>query len=413
MAVHWIDVALAEPVNAGITALALRPVPLEAGRYEAFVQMHGKVPEEREANMEIRLDRRLISVRKVPIRSNGRERLLLPVEGGMGAVLSLHVKLAGDCLPADDAVYVRIPADDPIRVLWVADGADPFTQLALQSLTTGGEVEVFRTEPEAWPPSESFDVVLFDGWLPEAWERDVATVVLDPPGACGPVHAVRLQEGGVPVTDLRAVDEGHPLLYGVASSRVALTQTAVLAAEGPLQPLWMSASGPLLLAGEVAGQRVAIMAFAPERSERLPLMASFPLLIGNAVYWAARPAIEAQSANNRRTGDVVELCGKTLHWRVPGPVRDAHHQVALTGRWTALDRIGLWETDAGQKGSAALLSVRETRLPAREAQARDAGGQAAAAGLLLGGGDLRAALLWSLLVLLLVESYLFHRHAVY
>ncbi len=292
LVVEVVDVSLASPTNVGITAFQLRRLPLERARFEAFVQIHGASKEPVEMQLEVRLDGTLVSVRKMTLEPGGRERLLVPVEGAVGSsnagkTLSLRVSAEGDCLAIDDEVHARIPEVSATKVLWIAPEPDPFVQLALTSLGDETDIEVLHGGPDAWPPGEPVDVAIFDGWLPEEWPKAGAIIVMDPPRASGPVRAVRLESGGLPLTAIRPADERHPVLYGVATTRVALTQTAVLESDGPLEPLWVGPSGPVLAAGDVRGQRIVVMAFAPGRSERLPLMASFPLLIGNAIYWSA------------------------------------------------------------------------------------------------------------------------------
>ncbi|MBI5367108.1 MAG: hypothetical protein HZA54_08730, partial [Planctomycetes bacterium] len=86
----------------------------------------------------------------------------------------------------------------------------------------------------------------------------------------------------------------------------------------------------------------------------------------------------------------------------------------LAGGVFAADRVGLWRTDAGDTGSASLLSDAETRLPG----AADAGGVGAApaspssepAGAW--GGEATGALLLGVLALLVIESGLYHRFGV-
>ena len=80
----------------------------------------------------------------------------------------------------------------------------------------------------------------------------------------------------------------------------------------------------------------------------------------------------------------------------------------LRNGWSSLERIGLWKTDGGDSGSAALLSARETLLPAGAAAADQA-----TARVRWLRGDLSVPLLWMVLGILLVESWLFHRHAVH
>lgn len=211
-------------------------------------------------------------------------------------------------------------------------------------------------------------------------------IAVNPPRSGGPFRAAPLKGGGLPVDALRATDRGHPLLYGVATARVAVMQTAVVEAEGTLEPVWTGPHGPVLLAGQAGGQRVVVLAFSPETSEQLPLLKSYPLLIGNAVYWSAEQELESARGMNRRTGDVVALRGSRLRWRAAA--------------------------DEGESGSAALLSARETVLPVA---AEDPGNEGAGAGegRLPLRGDLAPPLLWSVLALLVTESWLFHRHLIY
>jgi len=412
VAVETILVPMAEPVNAGITALAMRPVPMQPASWQAFIQVHAAGPGAVDAELEIRLDDRLTGLRNLTIAPGRAERLLLPVEPGKGRRLSLRLSAEGDALGLDDRVDAFVPEPRPLRILWVARRHGPFTQLALGSLVEQGAVEVFQGDPDAWPSDQDVDVVIFERWLPASWPKDVPVVVIDPPRSLGPVQAVRLQGDGLGVDSPRPAAPDHPVLYGVASPRVSVTQTAVLKVEGHLEALWKGPAGPLLAAGEVRGRRLVVMAFSAEQSPRFPLLASYPLLIGNAVYWAARPEDEPDRARTRRTGDLVALEGRTLRWTLPGPEGKAcRAETALEGRWTELDRVGLWETDAGERGSAAVLARRETHLPAADPDAADA--SAADADRAAWSADLTEPLAWTVLLLLLLEAYLFHRKAVY
>ena len=84
----------------------------------------------------------------------------------------------------------------------------------------------------------------------------------------------------------------------------------------------------------------------------------------------------------------------------------------LAHRFLELDRIGLWQTDAGERGSAALLSRTETLLPAAKPGSRVKAADSAYMFSWLH-GDLVPLLLAAVLLLLLAESWLCHRHAVY
>lgn len=400
---------LAGPVNAGLTAFRLRRLPLEHTRYEAFVQVHGTGPKAFDAELEVRLDDSLVAVRALTLTPGGRERLLIPVTAGQAKVITLSVATKEDALPFDNRLQARLPEARPVKVLWISENPDPFVELALASLGEESDITVFQGDPSAWPPKQPIDVVIFDGWLPGEWPDLIPAIVIDPPGPLGPVHAVRLEGRGLHVDSLRVANPRHPLLYGIATDRISVVQTGALEIDGSLEPLWLGPAGPLLLAGEVRGQRIAVMGFAPGRSERLPLMASCPLLFGNVVYWASEPRADVIAGRNLQTGDLAALEGRTLTWSTAGS-RETE-TVELNGRFTELDRIGLWRTDADEAGSAALVSVRETLLPSRQAGESETAADIGVSPLFR--GDLTTLFLAGILVLLVLESWIFHRHVVY
>ncbi len=410
-------VHLSEPVNAGITALSLRRKPLEHARYEGFVEIATQAPGPVEAKLDVSIDGTLLEVRSLALSPGASQRLLIPLDAGAGSILSLHLKTENDVLDLDNVVHARIPPFKPVNVCWVsASPVDPYTQLALLALVEHGEVEVFPVEPESYPAEGRFDVLIFSSWLPEKWPRDVPVVVIDPPGSAGPVRAVRIQGEGLPVERLRVAEEHHPLLYGVASSRIKLTQTCVLDTGEVLDPLWMGSSGPILSAGEVASQKVTVMGFQSERSSRFPLMASYPILIGNAVFWSVQSDDE-KAGNNYTTGQVMPLEDETITFWTPDAEggRKDEKTLKVRGNWYAIERLGLWETGDGTQGSASLLSRGETLLATAE-DVEDEAAEAKDAAVEEGGlftGDLTMLFLFLVVVVLLLENWLYHRRGVY
>jgi len=397
--------------NAGITSFQLRGLPMANTKFEAFVRIDASGPDACAAKLEERIDGKLTCVRSLTLEPGSAERLVISVDAGAGQVLSLKLVTAGDVLAADDTVSTLIPERVPLNVLWVSPEPDPFMGFALMSLQKDGSIEIYQAGPEAWPVEEKIDVTILDGWLPKEWPGRTAVVVINPPGPLGPVRAAPISGGGLPIESIRVTDGRHPLLHGIASARVAVTQTAVLEKHGALRPLWIGVSGPILAAGEVDDQRIAVMAFAPQDSARLPLMASYPLLVGNLIYWAGRPASDPASANTHRTGDLLALQGTELEWRAGEFGRKEAVTVPISGRWTELDKMGVWQTDAGKSGTAALLSWKETVLTAPREDERDGAASKEVRASMLG-GNLAPVLLWLAAAVLVVESWLFHRHTV-
>lgn len=444
-------VGLQKPLNAGITAFQIRRVPLPQARlgYEAFVQVICSSNKSESAELEVHHDGALVQLRKLTLEPGQPQTLLIPIDadvasdhpakgdansdqpakdkprsaGGSDRTLTLRLNVVGDVLPADDVVHAWIPNLPPVRVLWLSEKPDPFTELAFSTIGSGHDIQMLQGTPSSWPSSTSVDVVIFDGWVPKAWPTDVEVIAMRPPNSIGPIQAVPIPNDGLPIETLREAEADHPLLYGVASERIAVRQRVVLDGTGPLQPVWTGPSGPVLVAGESQGQRVIVMAFSPEQSDRFPLMTSFPIFLANCVYWAAENRLNQSLGVNLRTGSIQELDGQRLDWSVPGSADStgnvnatatdsAMKSTKLNGRWSELDRIGLWETDTGQRGSSALLSNQETMLPwsASDSKIKNHQTETSAASWLR--GDLVPILMWSMLTLLLLDSWLYHRHSV-
>jgi hypothetical protein len=403
---RWVDVSAAKVTNVGITAYGVRPAPLERNQYEAYVEVcaaaANAAPEQ--TTVELRVGSRLAHLRELTLAPGGRESLLVSLEGATGEPLEVRISTVGDQLPWDDVVLDRLPVAKPLVVAWLAENPDPFTELALGAMVEAGRVEMWKGGPAQWPVKDKPDVLVLENWLPpEAPAMPV--LVLSPPG--GQLLQGESLASGLPVDQVRAVLPDHPVVHGVPAGRLSLTQTVKAVAEPGLEPLWMGGDGPLLLAGEWAGARAVVTCFSPTRSESLALQPAYPLLLANAIFWAADGGRTANAT--QRVGDVVEVQGE-LRWRTWNGQTVVELTDSVTQKAVSLGRLGAWETPDGQQGVCLLASPKETDVP-RRSEAKE-GGSASNPG---GGWRLAAvsALMWLVLGLVVVESFLFHRHAVY
>jgi len=409
--IRHLDVSLTKPINVGITAFQIRPAPLARNRFEVFVEVTASASNDKpvEASLEARLDGRPVQLRQVDLKPGESSRLILPLEGGKGQRLEMELKTPGDVLGLDNIAMAPLPETKPLVVAWFAESPDPFTELALTSMLAEERIQVLKGGAKDWPLKEKPDVYVFENWLPPAWPTDRPVLALNPPSSSGPIHARKLDRA-VPYDMIRAVQPEHPLLFRVTSSRVAVTQTTVLNVSDTLETLWMAGQEPVLCAGEAGGQRVVVTAFIPGKSEQLALLSAFPLLIGNAIYWCAENHDSLASVRPLHTGDVVPVEPGIVKWRGWDGSRFSESSQESAGGWLELDRVGVYESSTGKAHASLLLSVQETNLTSLDPTAtREPEAEIAWAG----GGNWWAVLLWTVLGVLLVESWLFHRQAVY
>ncbi len=411
---HQLNLALPEVKNVGITAVQLRGVPLEHARYDVFVRvaLNRGAPAPAQLRLHATVGGIPSQVREIELAPGGESGLTLRLQGSRDQVLRLSLEADRDDFPLDNEVVMPLPEIRPVVAAWIRPdaGEDPYTRLALSSIQESGAFDLLKGGPGAWPLSENVDVVIFDSWLPEEWPRGLPAIVLNPPDAVGPLSIRRLA-AAIPYDTVRTGNAEHPVLFRVAGSRVALAQTALFESRVALDPLWFAGDDPVLAAGEIEGGRVVVMGFSPGLSERLPLTASFPILMGNSLYWCVDRGRGGGGGRPHRTGELVRVDGPELRWTGPGRRNGAKVRIPAGTGLVEIDRTGLWETPGGQRGGAALLSPDESDLPARgdgdrgdETYFATEGGFA---------GNVRFWLLSALLGVLLLESWLFHRHAVY
>jgi von Willebrand factor type A domain/Aerotolerance regulator N-terminal len=408
----FLDAAMPSPLNLGITGFQIRQAPMARDRFEAFVKISAAKANSAKvtSTLEVTLAGRLAQLRELELGPGQSTTLILPLEGVRGQRLELRLKTPDDVLGWDDAVAAYLPQTRPIIVAWIAEKADPFTELAMTSMIEAGRIEMLKGSPEAWPVKDKPDVYVFEGWLPEDWPTDRPVIALNPPQSAGPVQLRRLQEPGLPHDSVRSVAPDHPLLFRVSTSRLAVTQTSVLNLSGSLEPLWMAGTEPILAAGDIAGQRLVISAFSPARSEQLALLPAFPLLLGNALYWCAENTDAMSQQRPQHPGDLLHEPGliQWTEWDGQQFIETSHES---TNGLLAIQQIGAWQS-TDHRGTSILASAAETDVPSRNQEALTTTSLPvikATAGI----SDWPFLLLWIVLSLLLLESWLFHRKAVF
>lgn len=408
--IEVLNMGLSDPVNVGLTGFSARFAPLARNQLEVFFQVRAAQANSRRvtARLEVELEGRLAHLRELELEPGESRNLTLPIEGVHGQVLRARLVAEQDCLGWDDAVVARLPISRPLRIAWYGVDADPFVDLALASLVESGRIEMWKGLPLAYPPPDQPDLWIFENWVPEEWPTDRPVLALNPPADVGPVRVTRLKQSGWTSRTVHVAAADHPVLAGIAEGRLRLKQTAMLSTEGSMEWLWVSGQEPLLIAGENSGQRLVVSAFSPALSEGLALQPEFPLLIGNELLWLADDEEGRRGLNLRRTGEVVEMksAQQWQYWDGRAFIED---QVDAVG-WSELDRIGTWTDELGASGVGLLAAVRETDVPKQSQTSSEIGGESAEEPTVpFAGFNLVEGLVIGLLLLLITESYMFHR----
>jgi hypothetical protein len=267
--------------NQAITALAVRDGPHGP---EAFVRVRNAGTQPAAPLVEMYVDGALYDARTLSLPAGEAGSISwddLPLE-----TRQVEARLADDdVLSLDNTAWaVRAPSRQATALL--ATRGNTFLERALGlvphlspiTLQVTGTVTNARVVARTTPP----DLYVYDGVLPDRLPTAGNLLFIAPPAS----NALFAVQGTVTQTQITTVRSDSPLLQ-----YVDLDETRVARARRIERPSWAETlvaaqGGPLLLAGEVGGQRVVILAFDVHQSN-LPLQIAFPILVANLGSWLA------------------------------------------------------------------------------------------------------------------------------
>jgi Ca-activated chloride channel family protein len=301
--------------NVGITAMEVRPRIDQPSAHELFVALANTSEREQTFTLTIAQEGMKLSAERVRLGPKVKRSFVIPVEGRGGSRLEARVDLRDD-LAADNVAYAVVPAAIRLDVALVTRG-NAFLEKAL-----GAElrfnISVF--DPDRYPGPADFDVVVFDGWVPERLATGRYLFVNAAPPAF--VQALGTVESPAVVE----WDRTHPVMRHVDFSKVLIKEALKVRPLTGARTLAESSLTPLLLAYDAEGVRWVFLGFDVQASD-FPLRVGFPLFAANAVRWL-RPTLGDSGTAQVRAGEAVAL-----------PLPKGAAEVAVTGphgsRWTA------------------------------------------------------------------------------
>jgi Ca-activated chloride channel homolog len=326
--------------NLAISALATRP---QGSRSQLLVGVTNYGEMERLALLSIWTDGRLFDSRRVAVPPGGvaHESWLLP--GATSAIEARMSATEGDFLDLDNNAWAVGASAAAGRALLVSEG-NRFLETAL-GLMPG--IELFRRSPTDFGAGfepEDADFIILDS-LPLDLLQDGVDLLLVGPQPGGPGgslgEAIDVGQTFTRTALVSAVDD--PILQFVDWTTVNVREARLVDAPWA-RPLVSAEAGPLLLAGEIGSQRVAILTFTLQDSD-LPLQIAFPVLLANITNWLS-PGQVVAGPTSVAPGDPVLLradsSSAAVAVRGPG---GAIWQLAVDGgpvTFTATEQPGLY-----------------------------------------------------------------------
>ncbi|MBI3651102.1 MAG: VWA domain-containing protein [Acidobacteria bacterium] len=383
--------------NVGIVALNSRASQANS-REELFAAIANFSDQERQVNLELKLDGKIADARSVNLAAHDRTAVVfdaLPQTGGL-AELKL---LAEDDLSADNIAYASLPDARKVRVAVQSD--NPFL---LQALAVNAAIEA-RKLTAVSAALDDFDCLITDGGISaEILASNKPLFAINPLDVAGWWTA----NGALENPSITFVDRAHPVNSFLSYADLHIEAAMKHTVSSWLKPVAQSGADGLIFAGDNK-RKVVMVGFDLSKSD-LPLKIEFPILLANSLAWlAGRDAVADERAIH--AGQPVTVRAAAATTKITAPNGDATEINLRDGAALFADTLhaGLYEVKDAPPFAVSLLNEAESNTAPREAiQTRlgEVGGQTETF------SSEREAWQWLLLaalVILAFEWWVYHR----
>jgi len=272
--------------NVAVTAFDVRSsAAIDAGG-EAFVAVANYASTPQTVRLVVTRGASVILERSATLGAGEIHREVVAVAADGEPRFHARVSAQQNALEIDDERVAWLPSAQPLQVA-VVGGASLVPGL----LGKDRGIRVLQIDPEAYEKTRA-DVWIFDRWLPAA-APDGPALVIDPPapswlGGAG-------AEESRPIWRPGATDR---VLDGVDTSLVELDRARPVARRSLVPVAVSERNTPLVSVEDGPDGRYVVLGFSVNAT--FAATSAFPILIGNAIDWLARPDRD--------------------RWRQPGPV---------------------------------------------------------------------------------------------
>ena len=273
--------------NVAITAFEVRPSLDGRSAGEAYLEISNFAASAQPVHLTITRGDATVFDRLIDVSANEAIHQAMPITRGSEAVLRAHIDGPQNALPVDDDAVAWIEHTKPLSVMVVGEQTT-----WLRSVFSGNpDIAATYVRPaEYQAPREG--VVIFDRWAPPASPTRPALYFAPPKDTAWLTGKGQPSGGGNLLAEEkhpRWITAGsHPVVHGVDPFTIAIEAARPYGAPD-LVPVAKSEKGtPLVYVRESSTDRLVLVTFGAGESN-LAAAPGFPVLIGDAVDWLARP----------------------------------------------------------------------------------------------------------------------------
>lgn len=282
--------------NAAITAFDVRPSLGGEQAGDAYLEIANFSPSAQKLRLVLQRGNATIFDQQFDVAASEALRQVVPVSRGGDPLLRARIEADQNALDIDDRAVMWVDRAQPLAVTvvgvktgWLRAMFDRDPDVTATYLPP----DLYRVPGTPQPARE--DVLVFDEWAPDASPDRPAVFFAPPletpwlmgrspdalPGVPGPAQVEQRPRWEVPGS--------HPVVRGVDPFTLTIDRARAYSSPA-LVPIARSARGtPLVAIHEANGARQIVVSFGAGDSN-LASAPGFPVLIGNALEWLARPA---------------------------------------------------------------------------------------------------------------------------
>jgi len=154
------------------------------------------------------------------------------------------------------------------------------------------DVKLDKTTFEQAENMEGYQMYIYDGYLPEILPEDGSILIFNPKKPEGKENFLKIGEEFIPAgVRLQGITSYQELMQYVHPEQFHIAKAVNIEPPSWAETVLDDGEKPLLLAGEMGNQRIAVFTFDIHNSD-LPLKADFPILIQNLMEWMLPKAVD-------------------------------------------------------------------------------------------------------------------------
>ena len=83
VSLEWVNMAVPDAINVGFTSFQVRPIPMESGKFEAYVKVSSNLAAKKavKTKLEVNLAGMPLQLRELELEPGSSESLIIPIEG--------------------------------------------------------------------------------------------------------------------------------------------------------------------------------------------------------------------------------------------------------------------------------------------------------------------------------------------